>query len=151
MDISNTDDIINSRDVIERIEELRDEWAELQEAVTEAAEDLEDCAPEDEPALQAAYREAQQDADNWDGGNELATLEALAEEASGYASDWHYGEMLIRDSCFEDYAQELAEDIGAIDRNTFWPNNCIDWKEAAEQLQQEYTAVNFDGVTYWVR
>lgn len=49
------------------------------------------------------------------------------------------------------HAQELADDIGAIDRNATWPCNCIDWDEAAEQLQQDYTEVDFDGVTYWVR
>jgi hypothetical protein len=28
---------------------------------------------------------------------------------------------------------------------------CIDWNEAASELQMDYTAVEFDGVTYWVR
>jgi hypothetical protein len=32
-----------------------------------------------------------------------------------------------------------------------WPRNCIDWKEAAEQLQQDYSCVEFDGTTYWYR
>lgn len=30
-------------------------------------------------------------------------------------------------------------------------NNYIDWKRAAEALQSDYTSVEFDGVTYWVR
>lgn len=48
-------------------------------------------------------------------------------------------------------AQELAEDIGAIDSDAVWPNNCIDWERVARELQMDYTAVDFSGVTYWTR
>ena len=112
--ISNSDDLIDSRDVIARIDEL------------EGAED------EDEQA-------------------ELTALEALRDEAEGYAADWRYGETLIRDSYFEDYARQLAEDIGALDKCDTWPATCIDWKQAANELKQDYTSVEFDGVTYWAR
>jgi hypothetical protein len=83
---------------------------------------------------------------------ERAALVALAEEAEGYASDWADGAaVLIRDSYFETYAQELADDIGAINSDASWPNDCIDWERAARELQMDYTAVDFDGVTYWIR
>jgi exoribonuclease II len=82
---------------------------------------------------------------------ELAALVALKAEAEGYSSDWQYGATLIRDSYFRDYAQELAEDIGAIDHNAQWPNACIDWDQAARELQMDYSAIEFDGITYWVR
>ena len=112
--ISNDADIIDSRDVIERINEL------------------EDSLDSDEAA-------------------ELAALRALAEEASDYAPDWEYGEALIRDSYFKDYAQELAEDCCDMPANAPWPLYCIDWDRAARELQMDYTAVEFDGVTYWIR
>jgi hypothetical protein len=113
------DDVIDSRDVIERIEEL---------------EAMETDSPE---ALETM--------------DELNALRALAEEASGYAADWKYGEQLIRDSYFKDFAQELAEDIGAINKDATWPNTCIDWDQAARELQQDYTSVTFDGIDYWIR
>jgi len=28
---------------------------------------------------------------------------------------------------------------------------CIDWKAAARDLQVDYTEVDFDGVSYWIR
>lgn len=87
---------------------------------------------------------------NEDYAEELAALESLAEEAKGCA-DWQYGETLIRDSYFKTYAQDLAEDIGAIDRDATWPNTHIDWDAAAEELQMEYTSVDFGGVEYWIR
>ena len=88
--------------------------------------------------------------DDEDEKAELKVLEALAEEGEG-SPDWRHGETLIRDSHFEDYARELAEDIGAIKGDESWPLNCIDWKEAAELLQQDYFSVDFDGVDYWIR
>ena len=28
---------------------------------------------------------------------------------------------------------------------------CIDWAQAARELRMDYTSVDFDGVTYWIR
>lgn len=89
-----------------------------------------------------------ENSDEWE---ELAALKALAEEADGYAPDWADGATLVRESYFEDYARELAEDIGAIKDEESWPYTCIDWAKAASDLQQAYTAVEFGDVTYWVR
>jgi len=112
-EITNFENVIDSRDVIARIEELEEE--------TEDIELVE----------------------------ELQHLKALAEEASD-SKDWEYGETLIRDSYFEEYAQELAEDIGAIPQDLKWPFTCIDWEEAASELQIDYISVDFGGVTYWI-
>ena len=59
---------------------------------------------------------------------------------SPHVSDW-YG------SC----AVELAEDCGMIPDGLAWPLTCIDWVQAAEELQQDYMSYEFDGYTYWVR
>lgn len=137
--ISNSDDVIDSRDVIARIQELR---AELE-------------AWHDEQDTTLSFEYALQDAANFpehaDEYAELKALEALAEEAEGYAADWQYGETLIRDSYFEQYARDFAEDIGAISKDQSWPNYCIDWERAASDLRMDYTQVDFDGVAYWIR
>lgn len=81
---------------------------------------------------------------------ELRDLKALAKEAEG-SPDWEHGEQLIRDSYFKEYAEELAEDIGAVDRDAKWPMNCIDWEQAARELKQDYFSVEFGGIDYWIR
>lgn len=86
-----------------------------------------------------------------DEGAELRALLDLAAQGEDYASDWNYGETLIRDSYFVEYAQELAESCGMVDNDVTWPMNHIDWQAAADQLQEDYTEVDFDGVTYWIR
>lgn len=144
--ISNSDTVIDSRDVIKRIEELEGERTNLAETLADVNDDT--SALKDSPeAIDAAEALAKWDEEN---GDDLKALKALAEEASG-TPDWPYGETLIRDSYFETYARELADDIGAVKDDASWPNNHIDWKAASEALQQDYFEVDFAGVTYWVR
>jgi len=139
--ITNTQDVIDSRDIIERIAELK----EIRDTIeTEWASN-----PDNAGYDFARY--ARNDV-NWSDEleDELAKLEALAAECGGVA-DWEYGETLIRYSYFKDYAQELAEDCGMIPEGLSWPCNCIDWDQAARELQYDYMLVEFDGVDYWIR
>lgn len=154
--IDNFDDVIDSRDVIARIEELEEEREALQLEIDDAeVQWLKTEAGTDEAHAVVDRRQAAYVAlDAWtasDDADELRILKALADEASGYAADWRYGETLIRDSYFRDYAMELADDIGAVLDNAQWPMTCIDWDQAARELQMDYSAVDFDGVTYWIR
>lgn len=80
---------------------------------------------------------------------ELAALNKLKEDVD--SSEWKYGLQLIRDSYFETHARDLADDIGAIDAKAGWPCNCIDWAQAAKELQYDYSTVEYDGITYWFR
>ena len=87
-------------------------------------------------------------------GDELAALMSIMEDLKGEGGDerWRgawYPLLLIRDSYFKDYAQELAEDCGMVDRNAKWPANCIDWEQAASELKHDYTSIDIGGVTYW--
>jgi len=60
-------------------------------------------------------------------------------------------ELLIRESYFAEYSQELASDIYGINSITDWPFRHIDWDSAAEELQMDYSEVDFDGVTYFAK
>jgi len=42
----------------------------------------------------------------------------------------------------EDFAQDMAEQLGAIDNNAKWPQNCIDWEYAAKELMYDYSEDN---------
>lgn len=123
-----TADIIDVRDIIERIEELAEDLTTYR-AEAHAHPEL----VEEHAALCTIMRdlEGQGGDEKWEGA-------------------W-YPLTLIRDSYFKDYAQELAEDIGAVPANAKWPNNCIDWDQAARELQMDYSATDIGGVTYWYR
>lgn len=159
---TNTDDVIDSRDVIARIEDLTVDREALVSDLDDAREARDEMPEERGPdPVSDAYHDAHcafldagkalADWDESDEAKELKALTDLAEQAEGYADDWKYGATLIRDSYFETYAQELAEELDLIKRDAAWPYTCIDWERAARELQMDYTSVEFDGVTYWVR
>ena len=83
-------------------------------------------------------------------------LEGILSELAGYGGDekfegdWYPVE-LIADSYFQEYAQNLAEDCGMVDTNARWPMNCIDWEQAARELQMDYSSIEIRGFTYWYR
>lgn len=111
IDISNTADIIDSRDIIARIKELEDEREALMEDISDAEESAQDGTEESLNVLRDLNKALKAWED--DCGEELKILQNVQEQAEGY-SDWEYGEALIRDSCFTEYAEELARDIGAV-------------------------------------
>lgn len=130
------DNIIDFRDVTARVEALRDER---------------DTFDQHQPA----------DGPDWptecsDDAEELARLEKLLEETAGYGGDhqwqgtWYPGSM-IADDYFKTYAEDFADDIGAINRDAAWPVCHIDWDAAAESLKQDYSSITYGGVEYWYR
>ena len=149
--ISNSDDVIDSRDIISRIGELESDLEALQEAVKDAESEANDYTNCEQEVAREALQTAQEEFETWSDAEELRILKALQEEAEDCAGDWHYGATLIRDSYFTEYAQQLAEDIGEISRSCHWPNTCIDWEQAANELKNDYSCIDFDGVEYWVR
>lgn len=134
IEISNSDDVIDVREVIERVGQLE----QLRQAGPVDLGDEDNRKDQDELFA------------------ELSTLESLLDELRGnggdhdWRGDW-YPVTLIRDSYFENYARELADDLGVIDKDAGWPSAYIDWKRAAEALQIDYSTVEYDGVTYWYR
>jgi antirestriction protein len=41
-----------------------------------------------------------------------------------------------------DFAQNMAEEIGALKKNETWPYTCIDWEYAARELMYDYSEQN---------
>ena len=144
--ISNSDDVIDSRDVIEAVEFLEaDMEADYQTYLDEFQADPNETGLEDDPLALEDWAEQ-----NYAYMDELNQLKELADEGEGFG-DWEYGVTLVHCSYFQDYAQQLAEDIGAIDRTLGWPACHIDWEAAAESLKMDYSAVTFGHNTYWGR
>lgn len=87
---------------------------------------------------------------------ELKTLEGILEGIEGYGSghNWEgnrYPDILINESALAEYAEQYADDIGAV-RTEGWPCNHIDWEAAAKELvRYDYGTVEFDGVTFYYR
>ncbi len=78
-------------------------------------------------------------------------IAAIDELESAGIEDFEHGASMIRADTFEDYAIELADDVGALPQGLDWPLTCIDWEQAARELAMDYTTVTFLGYDYYVR
>lgn len=129
--IDNTQDIIDIRDIVERVEELE---SSIQDYENEDG----DLELHDEHLAQK---------------EELEELRGVLSELVGYGGDeqfegdW-YPSTLIHDSYFETAMDELLEDIGDIPRGL--PSYLTITVDYAA-LQQDYGSVEVDGQTYWYR
>lgn len=186
--IDNSQDIIDSRDVIKRIEELEadkqalvDAVQEAQEAVDAAQVELDEYnddtnvlkgTAEHQNAMSALcsakedLRTAKCELEDWTGdeeaeidpsddAKELKCLKELADNMENEC-EWESGTGLIRESYFEDYARQTAEDCGLLENCDKWPATCIDWEKAADELKQDYSTVTFkdedgEGIDYYYR
>lgn len=117
---------------------------------TRTLEDLAGSDTIDSRNLIARLRELERNADVEDERDELIALRDICEQGESF-SDWTYGETLIRESYFTEYAQELAEDLTPGLREMQWPLNHIDWDAAAEALKMDYGTIEIEGETYYIR
>lgn len=138
--ITFTEDVLDSRDIIERFEELDEEHDRLVE-LKDMTDDERTLEEDNELEQLEAYFEM----------DEYTKLKAFVEEARDDCPDFEYGEQFINDLYFVEYAQQLAEDTGAINRDAQWPNYHIDWEAAADELKMDYTSYDVGCETYWAR
>ena len=91
---------------------------------------------------------AEPDEDEAEEFSRALKLESELQDATG---EYVHGEAVIAEGYFEDYARQFAEDIGALPDDASWPVNRIDWEAAANDLKADYTSIDFEGSTYYVR
>lgn len=159
------DDMINGSDIQDRIDEI------------EANQDTETLA--EESASEEGWKhmgsnkfrnekwtfEHQYEFDTWvdlckafgielvnndEDAEELKMLKEVAKMLDGYSDGLKYT-TLIHERAFKDYAYGFAEDLELIKHNAQWPYTCINWDDAASELQADYTSVELGSHTYWFR
>ena len=132
------DDIIDSRELVSRLEVLTDERETLFDAMKEAKG----------KAKKAAAIEFNEWVDDYE--EEWKALQAINEEGENLSSEWIHGETLIREDYFTQYVQEMLEDCGDIPSDL--PHYIvIDWEATADNLKQDYAEIDIFGDTYYIR
>lgn len=131
-----TDAFFDSRDVIERIEELTTEF--LDATGGDPADDM--------------------SADDWafglgeEGGLEITALIALRDEAECAIPDFEYGETFHTWDSLVEYAKEIVMETGYLPAETpSWITDNIDWEGVADDIKVDYTEFEFRGTTYYAR
>lgn len=145
----NGQDIIDSRDIIEAIKDLESQIEDLEEERDALQGEIDDgdLSEDDTADLKRQVEDKQEEIDTLK--DELKPLTDLQDEAEGYC-DWINGATLIHKDYFTQYAMQMLSDIGDLPQEIPW-YIVIDEEATAENIRQDYTAVDFDGVTYYVR
>jgi hypothetical protein len=156
--------IIDSRDIVKRLEELQEEKEALEEAITDCKESVSEAfdawerdtdseeLKDDHGKSLELLATAEEVLTDWiaENGEELTMLESVNEEGENYCPDWTHGETLIEEDYFVEYAQELVSDIGDLPENI--PSYIvIDWKATADNLLSDYSYIDIDGTKYYIR
>ncbi len=140
--------ILDSRQLEEELTELLEQFEDWRSNLTD--EQIHKLA--EEIGCEVVDLDEQDFLWEWDcsGSDRITAIRDLKNEFN--FREWNNGKTFVKDSYFEEFAREEAENIGAFNaRENSWPYNCIDWQRAAEELQYDYTSVEFDGETYWYR
>jgi len=162
------DSVIDSRDIIERIEELASEAQDAYEVyVDEYKQEEYDTYVE---AFPPGIDEVPLDKDDWliengfepldvddwldtqgdDEMEELKHLKALQEEAEGHVPDWRYGATFILEDHFKEYTMEMLEDCGYIPKDfPSWIE--VDWDATDNNVKMDYTEFTLGDYTYLAR
>jgi hypothetical protein len=122
------DDVIDSRDIIERINELENERESL--------------------LYQNGGGMTQYEWDKTEEGTEYIMLSELAKECACLVTDWAYGETLIHWDYFKSYMDQMVEDCYELPKDLpYWMSIKLDYVA----LKQDYTSVYIDGHEYLIR
>jgi predicted nuclease with TOPRIM domain len=147
-------DILDSRDLDDLLESLRDEREDLAEELNDAMSEYEkardgvDDSDDELEEAKEALEKAEDALANFDDDHER--LIADLQDASEEISEWSDGATLILDTYWVEYVQEMCEDVGYISKDFPWWIE-IDWEKTAENVKMDYTEVEIDGNTYYAR
>ena len=136
--------MLDTRTLIEEREELKqsilDSFLETfphYEAMTDTFEDI---------------RFEEEEIESWkeDWIDEIEIITDINNLEDEVGSEWEYGVTLIEEDEFEDFVQQDLEGIGYIPKDfPSWIE--IDWEATASNVRQDYSEVDYQGITYLFR
>ena len=131
--------MIDTRDLNTRLVELEDMITQMRDLHDEILGSSDD---EDIESIQYDIDSINDDFDE----DEYDILYAMRE----MIPEWEHGNVLVHDTEWEEYVKELLEDTGEMPRDIPW-YIVIDWESTADNIQQDYSCVEYDGTDYWFR
>lgn len=138
------EDILDTRDLIQYLEELKDNFLSSYNEV-EGVEDVEDFDEIDEGEVYENAYHLMTDLED------IQHLQSFHDELEGYG-DFEYGATLIHRDYFTDYCKDLLEDCGDLPRDLpFYIENNINWGGVANDLEMDYTSATIDNQEYLMR
>jgi hypothetical protein len=134
----------NSGDIRKLIDEARDRVSEHEDWTDDKPNRTDFATDEEYDQAIAEWKDDEPDADGIENAREV--LKEIGDLENDLPT---YDEQLIRDDCFEDHAQQIAEDC--FDIPSGWPCCHIDWEAAANALKHDYSCIEIGGTDFYYR
>ena len=136
--------VLDTRDLIEKRDELKqqilDAFLEDFEHYVDRTDSFEDILFEEE--------ELENFKDYWK--DELEEIENINEIEDEIGSEFDYGCTLIHEDSFQEYCEELLEELGYVPKDfPTWIE--IDYEATSENMKQDYSELVYDGENYFYR
>jgi antirestriction protein len=161
--------------------EIRDEYLEIVEELGPRFDELAEFVENDSPLTPSDFKEYELLQEYFECGDPIAEYKLPDENSINHSSDaynvwvqlerldrihgfcsevgttiddpyaWDDMGPLIAECDFAEYAEDFACDIGAVNEDNSWPNSYIDWERAARDLAMDYSMVDWEGTSYYVR
>ncbi len=159
------EEIINSKDIIARHEELTSESENLQFNIDDLLDEIREIKGGNISThdlyrlekLNELLETAKEELINFDSEHkeELINLEEAIEGGEN-SPDWIRGESLISEDYFEDYIRDKINEtyeMPAEFESGKWPwcHMMMDWESAAEDAKGDYNEIEISGNTFYIR
>lgn len=147
--VLNKEDLLDSRDIIDRIQDLAKFQIEVFNEQL-SLEDDDDLQIEEDNYSHILFRRWLKEGEGIDEErDELIKLLELQDQCEDL-SDWEHGETLVHASYWVEYVEGLLIDCGDLPKEI--PHYiAIDWEKTADNIEQDYMRVDFDGEEYLIR
>jgi len=134
-------DVFDSRDILEKIDELKSEALSLKNEIFELFKkrnlaDILSIKNQKEVITQ-----------------EITILQNFKQDCENYTSEFESGATIISWRYFGDYCEECAYEFGYISKSKNYSNplyNCIDWRQWADFMRQDFAEVSCEGGNYFI-
>lgn len=137
-------DIIDTRDLIEKRDELKQSILESFLENFEHYEDRTECFED----ILFEEEEIQSWKEIWE--DELEQIDEINKIEDELGREFDYGVTLVHEDYWEEYVEDLLKDCGYISTDIpSWIE--IDWEATANNVKVDYTEVEYQGQTYYGR
>lgn len=146
-----SDNVIDTRDIQDRIDEINDEIDTLKEEINDLSNEIDDLEEEEEDGNQSLIDEKLDDIDDKKGEIEVLQeeLKQLL-EIKDEVPEFEDGNTLINADYWVEYCEELCKDCGYLSSDLPWWIE-IDWEKTAENIAVDYSIVEIQGETFYYR
>jgi hypothetical protein len=134
-------DVFDSRDILEKIDELKSEALSLKNEIFELRQKRK---LSDVSLIQYQKKIITK---------EITILQNFKQDCENYTSEFESGATIISWRYFDDYCEEYAYEFGYISKSKNYSNplyNCIDWRQWADFMRQDFAEVSCEGGNYFI-